>query len=205
MLTSIAMNFYTGGTYVDPTPLGYIFWQNYFSDLGRIVAHSGTPNTLSLVLFTLAMSIWGITQIPFYLFFPTFFKNIPHLRKIGTISSIFGIISGISYVGIAFTPADIAISFHDFFVAIGFSSVYFSISLNAYVIFKNKSYPIFYAIILVISIIILSIYFLLLSFTPNNQTLESLFIYVGGQKVMIYTLLICNTVQGYGGLKHTSI
>jgi len=201
LLTSIAMLFYKGGTYIDPSPLGYIFWQNYFSDLGRTVAHSGIPNTTSFVLFTIALSLWGITQIPFYITFPILFKNYPNLRKICISGSILGIISGISYVGIAFTPSDITGSFHDLFVVIGFSFVFFSIILYSIVIFKNDNYPNFYAIILTISAFILSVYFLFLFFTPNSQTSEGLLIYVVGQKFMIYTLLICNTVQSYGALK----
>jgi hypothetical protein len=198
------MIFYKGGTYIDPSPLGYIFWQNYFSDLGRTVAHSGTGNTISFVLFTIALSLWGITQIPFYISFPTLFKNYPNLRKICIGGSISGTISGVSYIGIAFTPSDITGSLHDLFVVIGFSFVFFSIILYSYVIFKNDNYPNFYAIILTISAFILSVYFLFLFFTPNSQTPEGLLIYAVGQKFMIYTLLICNTIQGYGALKQNS-
>jgi hypothetical protein len=198
------MFFYKGGTYIDPSPLGYIFWQNYFSDLGRTVAHSGFTNTISFVLFTIALSLWGITQIPFYITFLTLFKNYPNLRKMSISGSIFGIISGISYVGIAFTPSDLTGSLHELFVVIGFSFVFFSIILYSYVIFKNDNYPNFYAIILTISAFILSVYFLFLFFTPNSQTSEGLLIYAVGQKFMIYTLLICNIIQGYGALKQNS-
>ena len=204
VLTANAMFVYKGGTYVDPSPLGYIFWQNYFSDLGRTVAHSGLTNTISFVLFTIALSLWGITQIPFYITFPTLFKNYPNLKKISISGSILGIISGISYIGIAFTPSDITSSLHDLFVVIGFSFAFFSIILYSYVIFKNDNYPNFYAIILTISAFILSVYFLFLFFTPNSQTPEGLLIYAVGQKFMIYTLLICNIIQGYGALKQNS-
>jgi len=201
VLTSVAMVFYKGGTYINSSPLGYIFWQNYFSDLGRTVAHSGIPNLISHLIFTIALSLWGITQIPFYITFLSFFRNYPHLRKISISGSILGIISGFSYVGIAFTPSDIAGNLHDLFVVIGFSTVFFSIILYSYVIFKNDKYPNFYAIILTISVFILSVYFLFLFFTRNSQTPEDLFVYVVGQKFMIYTLLLCNIVQGYGALK----
>lgn len=204
IVTAIAMVFYKGGTYIDSSTLGYNFWLNYFSDLGRTVAHSGIPNTISFVLFTIALSLWGITQIPFYITFPTIFRNYPNLRKISICGSILGIISGISYAGVAFTPSDIAGSFHDFFVVIGFSTVFFSIILYSYVIFKNKDYPNFYVIILATSVFILSVYFLFLFFTPSSQTPEGLLTYVVGQKFMIYTLSICNIIQGYGALKHNS-
>ena len=204
ILTSIAMIFYKGGTYIDPSPLGYTFWQNYFSDLGRTVAHSGFPNTTSFLLFTITLSLWGITQIPFYLTFPNFFKDYPDLRKFTITGSILGIITGISYVGIALTPSDIAGNLHDLSVVIGFSSVFFSIILYSYVLFKSKNYPNFYAFILTISAFVLSAYFLFLFFTPNSQTPGGLLIYAIGQKFMIYTLLICNIIQGYGALKQNS-
>jgi len=203
-LTATAMFFYKGGTYINTSPLGYLFWQNYFSDLGRTVAHSGISNTISFLLFTITLSLWGITQIPFYIIFPTFFKNYPILRKISIGSSILGIISSISYVGIALTPSDITGSLHDLFVAISFSFSFISIILYSIVLFKNDSYPNFYAIVLTISAFILSLYFLILFFTPNDQSPEGLLIYVVGQKFMIYTLLISNIIQSYGALKQNS-
>ncbi len=204
ILTAIAMIFYRGGTYVDPFSSGYTFWQNYFSDLGRTVAHSGIQNITSFVLFTITLSLWGITQIPFYVAFSNLFKNYQNLRRISYIGSILGVISAISYVGIAFTPSDITGRLHDFFVVIGFSLVFFSIILYSFVIFKNENYPNFYATILVFSAFILGIYFLFLFFTPNSYTLGGLLIYVVGQKFMIYTLLICNSIQAYGALRQNS-
>jgi hypothetical protein len=198
------MVFYEGGTFVDSSHLGYIFWQNYFSDLGRTVAHSGIPNMISFVVFTIALSLWGITQIPFYISLLSFFRDNPHLRKISITGSILGIISGVSYVGVAFTPSDITGNLHDFFVLIGFSTVFFSIILYSYVIFSDKNYPNFYAFILTISAFILGVYFLFLFFTPDSQTSEGLFVYAAGQKFMIYTLLICNSIQAYGALKQKS-
>ncbi|MHA1932656.1 MAG: hypothetical protein ACW96X_08970, partial [Promethearchaeota archaeon] len=142
--------------------------------------------------------------IPFYISFPTLFREYPNLRKLSISGSILGIISGISYVGIAFTPSDILGSLHDLFVVIGFSFVFFSMILYSYVIFKNDKYLNIYATVLAISVFILGTYFLFLFFTPNSQTPEGLLIYVTGQKFMIYTLLICNTIQAYGALKHSS-
>ena len=60
ILTIIAMFFYKGGTYIDNSTQGYLFWYNYFSDLGRTVAHSGTQNMISWIIFTVALSLWGI-------------------------------------------------------------------------------------------------------------------------------------------------
>lgn len=201
ILTSIAMFFYKGGTYADPSTSHYVFWYNYFSDLGRTVAHSGISNTFSFILFTVTLSIWGAFQIPFYIIFPSFFKDSKGLKKLYCTGSTLGILTGIFYIGIALTPSDITNLLHDIFVFLGFGSILLSIILYAIVIFKDSNYDNLYAVVLTISAVILSTYFMILAFSPNSQTTLGLYIYVVGQKFMIYTLLICGIVQGFGALK----
>lgn len=60
LLTVIAMFTYPGGTFTDETTVGYDFFRNFFSDLGLVTALNGQPNTISLILFFLALSIVGI-------------------------------------------------------------------------------------------------------------------------------------------------
>ena len=201
ILTSIAMFFYKGGTYIDPSTSRYVFWYNYFSDLGRTVAHSGISNTFSFTLFTVTLSIWGAFQIPFYIIFPSFFRGSKGLKKLYFTGSTLGILTGIFYIGIAFTPSDIANLLHNLFVFLGFGSIILSFILYAIVIFKDNNYANFYAIVFTISALILGIYFVILSFIPNSETTIGLYIYVVGQKFMIYTLLICGIVQGFGAIK----
>jgi hypothetical protein len=201
IITAIAMIFYKGGTYIDPSTTHYLFWNNYFSDLGRTVAHSGIPNTVSFILFTVTLSLWGIGQIPFYFVLHSFFKDTPEQKSVSLVGTILGTLTGIFYVGIALTPSDISEVLHDLFVVFGFGSIFICIILYTVIILKNKEYPNFYGIILLISAIILSIYFIFLLVTPGNLTSIGLFIYVVGQKFMIYTLLICGIIQSYGALK----
>ncbi|MFW9942466.1 MAG: hypothetical protein ACFFFT_15615 [Candidatus Thorarchaeota archaeon] len=201
IITTIAMLFYEGGTYIDPSTSHYVFWYNYFSDLGRTVAHSGTINTLSFILFTTTLSLWGLFQIPFYIIFPNCFKDSKRLKKFYFPGSLLGILTGISYIGIAFTPSDIT-NLHDIFVILGFGSIFLSVILYTFVIFKDSNYANFYATVFTISAIILGTYFLILLVTPNSQASVALYIHVVGQKIMVYTLLICGIVQGFGAMKH---
>ena len=201
ILTSIAMFFYKGGTYIDSSTSRYVFWYNYFSDLGRTVAHSGISNTFSFILFTVTLSIWGAFQIPFYIFFPSFFMDSKGLKKLYCTGSTLGILAGIFYIGIAFTPSDITNLLHDIFVFLGFGSILLSVILYAIVIFKDSIYDNLYAVVFTISAVVLSTYFIILTFSPNSQTTIGLYIYVIGQKFMIYTLLICGIVQGFGAIK----
>ncbi|MFX1278432.1 MAG: hypothetical protein ACFFA3_03395 [Promethearchaeota archaeon] len=204
IVTALAMSLYEGGTYIDPSTSQYLFWYNYFSDLGRTVAHSGNINTISFILFTITLSIWGLFQIPFYITFSRFFKTTKGLKKFYLTGSIFGVFAGIFYVGIALTPSDLVNLFHELFVFLGFGSIFLSIILYAIVIFKTENYANSYAIVFTISAIILGIYYVILIFAPTHHTAVGLYIYVVGQKFMIYTLLLCGIIQGFGAIKHLS-
>lgn len=201
ILTLVAMFFYKGGTYIDPSTSQYIFWYNYFSDLGRFISHSGVPNTVSFILFTIALALWGLSQIPFYIAFPRFFFKSKKLKRISTVGSILGVLVGIFYVGIAFTPADLLDNFHDLFVFLGFRSIFLCMILYSIVIYQDKNYSNFYAKILVLSTIILGTYFITLFSIQNIDFATKLLISAIGQKIMIYTLLICGIIQGYGALR----
>jgi hypothetical protein len=205
IITSIAMVLYKGGTYINPSTPYYLFWHNYFSDLGRTIAHSGIPNTNSFILFTISLSIWGFFQIPYYIVIPKFFKDSKSLKKYYLTGSLFGIFAGLFYVGIAFTPSDTTDLFHDMFVFLGFGSVFLSLIFYSVTIIKDKNYKRSYGIVHAISAVILGVYFIFLGLTPNNQTSIGLFIYVLGQKFMIYTLIICGIIQGLGAIKQLPV
>lgn len=201
ILTFIAMFFYKGGTYIDPSTSQYIFWYNYFSDLGQYISHSGISNRISFILFTITLTLWGLSQIPFFITFPYFFKNSKKLKSLSIVGSIFGILMGVFYVGIAFTPSDLMDNLHNFFAFFGFGSGFICIILYSAVIYQDLKYPNFYAKIFVISAIILSLYFITLGLIQNINIAMRLFLSVTGQKIMIYCLLICGIIQGYGALK----
>ena len=123
------------------------------------------------------------------------------MKRISMIGSIFGIFTGICYIGIAFTPLDLIGNLHDLLVLFGFGSIFISLILYSIVIYQDINYPKIYAKILVISVIILSIYFISLLSIQNANFEIRLLISVSGQKIMIYTLLICGIIQGYGALR----
>lgn len=104
VLTIIAMFFYKGGTYIDPSSTSYLFWNNYFSDLGRSIAHSGASNKISFILFTITLSLWGVSQIPFFIAFPKFFFKTRKLKRISITGSIFGIFTGFVMLELRLLP-----------------------------------------------------------------------------------------------------
>ncbi len=63
VLSAVAMPLYPGGNYSDNSTAGYEFHRNFFSDLGRTVAHNGDSNTVSMVLFIIGLSLAGLALI----------------------------------------------------------------------------------------------------------------------------------------------
>ena len=62
----IAMFFYGGGTAWDPAAEGYIFWQNFFSDLGRTFAYNSVENAISSLLFNGSLGLFGVALVLLY-------------------------------------------------------------------------------------------------------------------------------------------
>jgi len=202
VLTLIAMFYYKGGTYIDQSTSGYLFWNNLFSDLGRTIAHSGLTNRISFIIFTVTLLIWGFSHIPFYITFSFILRENKKQKQLSKAGSILGVLTGISYMGIALTPSDILNDAHNFFVLMAFSSIFVSIIIYSIVIYHNKSYSNFYSYVLVISAIILALFYISLLLMPDKSIQIELFIQVLGQKIAMYTLLISGFIQGYGAWKY---
>ena len=141
VLTMIGMILYPGGTYNDSSTIGYIFWENYFSDTGRKVSHSGKSNTISSVLFTIALATMGISSIIFFILITHHFAENRVTKWLSIVGSFLGIIAGIFFIGIGFTPSDIFHGIHVFFVE--YSALFGIGGVIIYIIciVLNKSYP----------------------------------------------------------------
>jgi hypothetical protein len=192
VLTFIAMLFYPGGTHDDPTTSGYSFFRNFFSDLGLTVPLSGETNTISFFLFTMALTLSGLALIIFFLASPDLFKNtsgrIPSL-----LGSIVGVFSGLFYIGIAFTPADLHREWHGNFVLLAFSSFFIVVIFYTIAIFLNKGYPNRYAYVYLFFTVLLTVYLWLLFAGPNDIRIQAT-----GQKIIVYAMIICMFIQSYG-------
>jgi len=194
LFTIIGMFFYTGGTYNDSTTPSYSFFENFVSDIGRTVSHSGESNFIAFLCFSIAFFIVGISLVASFLAFPTFFRKDHFLKGISMIGSIFGIFTAFCFVGITFAPSDINPVGHIFFVYGGFLSGLVPSILYTIIIFRKKEYPSRYAINFMIFAIILIGYVILLFGGPDNLVIQ-----VTGQKIVLYSFAICLFIHGYGG------
>ena len=70
LLQLIGMQTYPGGTIHDMSTTGYSFTNNFFSDMGTYVARNGEPNYLSMIIFSLSLTIFDIASNPTFLIAP---------------------------------------------------------------------------------------------------------------------------------------
>ena len=196
VVSFLAMLFYPGGTATDPTTSGYTFINNFFSDLGLTIAHNNDANTISAVLFFSTLTLAGIGLISYFLLVPRFFKGTQVQRWMSLVGSFFGLLSGLSYIGIAFTPANLAREPHIFFVQAAFGTFLIAVLLYIPAIFMNEHISNGYTIAYAIFALCLSAYLWLIFFGPSDS--GALLIQVVGQKLIVYAAILCMAFQAYG-------
>lgn len=198
LLTLLAMRFYPGGTAADPTTTGYTFTRNFFSDLGITQTYSGAANSISAVLFPIALTLAGLSLIGFFLAFPHFFRHTRTGRFLSAAGSIFGFITGLGYIGVALTPANLLFAPHVAFVYLAFLAFPVATLLYTLAIFRHPTYPKPLGLVFLAFTLALTLYAGLLFTAPNIDTPNRLTIQVVGQKLIVYAALACMLIQSFG-------
>ncbi len=201
VLTIIAMAVFPGGSSTDPNSVGYNFWQNFFSDLGATFTRSGASNPIASVLFFIALTSIGLLFIPFLTALPGLFSKSRVARYISFIGSAIGMYSAICYVGIAFTPYNLAMDGHRFFVQNAFVSIVPVALCYAIAMLREKGFPKRYPVIFIIFSAILVAYVVLLFSGLGAGSPEGIIIQAVGQKIVVYSMIICFAIQAYGALQ----
>jgi len=142
---------------------GYLFFKNFLSDLGRTKTHSGQLNFHSSLLFNMALTLGGITYILFYIFLKDLFPN-KILAKLG---SLLGICGAVSFIGVAFTPADEFIVPHIMANESIFRFFFLSTIIYSWLMYKSDLIDNKYLIGNIIFIVSLFAYILILSYGPK--------------------------------------
>jgi hypothetical membrane protein len=191
VLTCLAMLFYPG----------YSFSHNFFSELGLIESRSGQPNTLSAVLFVTAMTLAGSSLALFFLAFPQFFTGSLSGKLLSGLGSTLGVLSGLCFIGVGFTPADLFLDAHVFFVLWAFRLFPLAIIPYIVVILGAKRYPNRYALVFVGFAILLFLYLALMTRGPSPDTTGGRMIQVIGQKAIGYASVVSIAIQAQGARK----
>ena len=203
--TIVAMVAYPGGSYSDHATVGYLFDRNFFSDLGMVSAHNGASNTTSMALFFTALTLSGTGLVLFFLAFPRLFADEGRARAWSRAGSVFGVIAGVCFVGVALTPADVLLDAHIACVKFAFRAFPLAAFFYAVAIFRTPRYAQGYAWVFVAFGVTLVAYVLLLEFGPAITTDTGLAIQVGGQKVIVYGSVLSVLVQALGARRAVGI
>jgi len=198
LLTLVAMFCYPGGTMTDATTSGYLFFSNFFSDLGITETYAGQPNTLSAVLFIAALIMAGCGLAVFFIAFRQFFLTSAAERWFSGIGSCCGVIAGICFVGVALTPANLYMDIHLQFVFWAFRAFPLAVLCYAIAIFFGHRYPRRFAFVFVAFGILLVLYLLLIEQGPDIRTPAGMVIQATGQKVIVYATILTVLIQALG-------
>ena len=122
IVNSIAIYLFPGGSLYDSSLTTYSFSENFFSDLGVYETIRGEQNFFACFLFNSTLVMMGFACLSF-LFVPRLFKGNKASYICATIGSYIAILSGLSFLGVGLTPADLYFHEHVFFVIVGFRSM----------------------------------------------------------------------------------
>ena len=191
LLCLISMILYPGGTIIDSSTVGYLFFYNFLSNLGEWTAKNGDPNFYSAILFNISMIVLAVSYSVFYYNFLMIVikKSKNAILKLLLISSIS--ISLIGFVCVALFSSDPeTFELHILFVKIGFYSLFFHCLIQTIFIKSIDEFSnILYNVSLVFSVI-LFLFVLIMEFGPNPfENNQSLFVQVTSQKVIVFSIL----------------
>lgn len=198
VLTTVAMLLYRGGNAFDKTAVSYVFTQNFFSDLGMSISYLGEPKLLTMVLFMIALGGTGLGLIGYSLASPCFFRQTAVSHWSARIGSVFGLLSGLSYIGIAFTPSNLHLEPHKLFVLTAFSGFLITAVFYTIAILFTQTYPNQYAYAYSFFAVALAFYVWFILYGPSFDTAKGALIQVTAQKLIVYTAIFSMMIQAYG-------
>lgn len=203
VLTGLAMLVYSGGSHYDSSTARYLFFGNFFSDLGLTVTYRGESNQLPMILFWTALTLAGLGLILFFFVAPGVYSRPGVGRILAIMGSSLGIISGLAFIGVAFTPANLLRQAHEFFVFIAFSALLGAVLLYIGTILLNPAFRGAYLAVLGLFTVLLGAYVWLILNGPGFDTVQGFRIQVVGQKIIVYAAIATVWVEAYGAWRMT--
>lgn len=197
VLTVAAMAAYPGGALYDHGSNGYLFFQNFFSDLGATKTYSGRSNTTSHVLFIIALVGVGLATIAFSTTWRVIADRRGAGRGFGGVAQAAAIVSGLGFIGIAITPWDRVLDAHNAFVKLAFGVLLIFILCMLALQLRN-GWPAVFVAVNVTYLIVLAIYVLVLFAGPGLGTKSGLEFQVAAQKIIVYSSVVNIGLQAAG-------
>jgi len=201
VLTILAMFLYPGGAKFALEATHYLFFQNFFSDLGATRSHSEKSNLVSMVLFIVALSTLGLGMLfssPLWtLGSASGAAQKPSRSLAGRAAQIFAVLSGLCYLGVAVTPWNLFLAAHNAFVKGAFTLLLgFVVSLLVQQMGSSNAKP--YLAANCVYLLLLLVYVYLLFAGPRLDTADGLAVQVVAQKIITYISIANLALQAVG-------
>ena len=194
----IAMFFYPGSTFLNNSTLGYSFTQNFLSDLGRTMSFSGEVNFFSAQFFNMSLILAGSVFSFFYFNVSKLFLE-GNQRLLALVGSFFGILGGLSLIGVGITPSDLYLDLHIIFATWLFRFFFIASIFYSIVIFRHNQYENKYACGYLIFAFSILLYVLVSEFGPDPKiSLFALTFQVISQKMILLILMASIYIQTLG-------
>ena len=194
VFNTLAMIFYSGGTYLNNNNEGYSFIFNFLSDLGRTISFSNKTNYISAFFFNSSLILSSIVFITFFYKIKNIFRTSNDILVL--IGSIFGICGGICLLGVGITPSNLYFHFHIIFANWIFRFFLCATLFFILAIWKDNSINNKANIGYLLFSVSIFIYIMISEFGPNPQiNLIALNIQVVSQKIILIIFLIAIYIQ----------
>ncbi|KFN41423.1 hypothetical protein [Arenimonas oryziterrae] len=201
VLTLLAMWVYPGGAKFDLASDHYLFFGNFFSDLGATHTYAGHRNFWSMALFVVAATVNGLALMRFGNAWRAVYARRRHARGAGQLSQASLVVSGVCFIGIAATPWDHLLSAHMNFVHAAFSLLLVYV-VSLIVLQAQNRWPRRYIALNVLYLMVLAGYVLMLFMGPTLETAAGLGAQVVAQKIIVYSSVFNIGVQALGVRGH---
>ena len=189
---AVAMLLYPGGTPLSRTTSGYSLTQNFLSDLGMTVAYDGRPNTIGAVLFVVSLLVLIVGLGGSLLEFVRLNSTTSGARVWARAAAVAAVLSAMSFVGVAFTPENSAMSLHVNFTLFAFRVLPIAAICMGIATTQSGAFPRRVAVTWALTAVALMAYVGLLNFGPEGDTVSGLRVYVVAQKLI--TVIVAGAV-----------
>jgi len=129
LLTAFAMAMYPGGTHLELETDGYDFFDNTFSELGRVRGYLGQTNAASAASFALATVVAGASLGAFFRSEAERLQNRASLSRYARLTKLFGFFTAFGFTFVGLTPTDLVPALHYLFVYVAFVSYAFTVTV----------------------------------------------------------------------------
>jgi len=188
-VTTWLMSIYPGGNIADRGSIGFDFFQNFMSDLGRTNAFGQGENPTA-PYYRASLAIAGMSTM-------VFFGGVTHYlfhtsRNWWAIPCVLmAIVAGAGYIGVAINPINVDYHQHTMFVQIGFIGFWWMSVFCALAIWRSPVFPNKYARMIMWFLGVLGIQILVMMFGPRSWTSTgALLLQVTAQKIVMYSEIL---------------